>query len=239
MPRSGTSLAEQILSAHPDVQAAGELTTVNRLAAHLHETTQTHKPYPECALHLTQDHLALLAETYLADLPADGKDKAFFSDKMPHNFLHLGLIQQIFPNARIVHCTRDARDTCFSCYSFDFNGEHPYAYDLTSLGKFYMQYLRIMEHWQAVLDIPIYNLDYEQLVRDQEKETRLLLDFCGLDWNDSCLQFHTSTRFVRTSSYDQVRRPMYSSSIGRWKNYEKHLEPLLQVLEKTKHPPTA
>ena len=231
MPRSGTSLVEQILSVHPHVQAAGELTLINRFAAMMQEMLHTRHSYPEGILNLTRDDLESLAQQYLNELPPEGDDRAFFTDKMPHNFLHLGLIQQIFPNARVVHCIRDARDTCLSCYTYDFSGVHPYAYDLQTLGEYYLQYQRLMKHWGTVLSIPIYHLDYEQLVSDQEREIRKLVEFCSLEWDDRCLDFHTSNRLVLTSSYDQVRRPMYNSSIGRWKHYERHIQPLLKVLK--------
>jgi len=231
MPRSGTSLIEQILSVHPEVQAAGELETLNRIAAQMHETTSANRPYPPGAMFLASENLGDLASVYLDDLPAEGRGKAFFTDKMPHNFLHLGFIQQIFPNARIIHCERDARDTCLSCYTYDFIGVHPYAYDLKTLGEYYLQYRRIMAHWKSVLDIPIYNLQYEKLISDQEQEVRCLLEFCGLEWDERCLDFHSSGRAVRTASYDQVRRPIYTSSVGRWRHYKEHIQPLLDVLQ--------
>lgn len=231
MPRSGTSLVEQILSIHPQVQAAGELTLLNRVAAHMHVSHETERPYPEGALTLTKQHICALSREYLDKLPIEEEPKRFFTDKMPHNFLHLGLIQQMFPTARIVHCIRDPRDTCFSCYSYDFNGEHSYAYDLEALGQYHSHYRRLMRHWQAVLSIPILNLSYEQVISSPEQEIRHLIEFCGLEWDDRCLDFHSSRRFVLTSSYHQVRRPIYSSSVGRWKNYEKHIRPLLDALE--------
>jgi len=230
MPRSGTSLVEQILSVHPQVQAAGELVMINRFAARMHEKLHTGSTYPVAALQLTPGNAGALTRSYLAGLPAEGHDKPFFTDKMPQNFLHLGLIEQLFPNARIVHCVRDARDTCISCYSYDFNGEHPYAYDLETLGAYYLQYQRLMKHWQDVLGIPIYTLEYEKLVSDQAQEVRRLLAFCGIEWDERCLASHASGRVVLTSSYDQVRQPVYSSSVGRWKHYKRHIQPLLDAL---------
>lgn len=232
MPRSGTSLAEQILSVHPDVQAAGELAAINRIAAMLHQVVPQGRPYPGGAPHLSSGSLERLKKQYLEELPEEGRQKAFFTDKMPHNFLHLGFIKQLFPNARIVHCVRDVRDTCFSCYTYDFNGEHPYAYDLETLGEYFLRYRRLMKHWEDVLEMPIYNLSYERLISDQEQEIRKLIGFCGLEWNERCLEFHESRRLVLTSSYDQVRRPIYSSSVGRWKHYERHIQPLIRILER-------
>jgi len=230
MPRSGTSLAEQILSVHPEVQAAGELETIHRIAAGLQLAVPRAAPYPGGALSLSRGDLDNLVKRYLDELPAEGRDRPVFTDKMPQNFLHLGFIRQLFPDARIVHCTRDARDTCFSCFSYDFRGEHAYAGDLVTLGEYFLQYRRLMQHWEGVLDLPLHELSYENMIADQEGETRKLLEFCGLEWDERCLDFHTARRFVLTSSYNQVRRPLYSSSIGRWKHYEKQLQPLIAIL---------
>ena len=231
MPRSGTSLTEQILACHPDVQAGGEINTFNELAVRLYHEPHKGKTYPESAALLTSETLDNIARHYIQQLPAEGADKPFFTDKMPHNFLHIGLIRQVFPNARIIHCVRDPRDTCLSCYFSDFHGEHPYAYDLAALGQYYRLYRQIMRHWQSVSGLPFHTLEYEQLVNDQESESRRLLEFCGLDWDARCLEFHRSGRFVQTASYNQVRQPMYRSSLARWKRYERHIGPLLHALE--------
>jgi len=230
MPRSGTTLTEQILSGHPQLQAAGELNEVNAFAVHLHEKLSADKPYPACVPLLSRDHIERFARDYLKALPVEGSERPLFTDKLPHNFLHLGLIQQIFPNARIVHCARNPSATCLSCYFRDFHGEHPYAYDLASLGRYYQLYEQLMAHWQAVLDLPIHTLHYEHLVSDQEQETRRLLEFCGLDWDERCLDFHRSQRFVNTASYAQVRQPLYRSALEHWKHYERYLGPLTEAL---------
>jgi len=196
----------------------------------LHREPYLGIPYPESTALLSSETLNGFVRHYLDKLPAEGADNPFFTDKMPHNFLHIGLIRQAFPNARIIHCVRDARDTCLSCYFKDFHGEHPYAYDLAALGQYYHLYQKIMQHWQSVSGLPFHTLEYEQLVSNQEIETRRLLEFCGLDWDARCLDFHNSGRFVQTASYNQVRQPMYRSSLSRWKHYEQHLGPLLSAL---------
>ncbi|MEE8428711.1 MAG: sulfotransferase, partial [Gammaproteobacteria bacterium] len=152
-------------------------------------------------------------------------------DKMPGNFMHLGLIELLFPDARVIHCQRDSLDTCLSCYFQDFSRSHPYSYQLSNLGVFYKGYRRVMRHWKGLLTIPMMEVQYEDLVANQESVSRQLVDFCGLEWHEGCLQFHNTERFVGTASYDQVRQPMYNRSVGRWKNYEHHLGPLREALE--------
>jgi tetratricopeptide (TPR) repeat protein len=233
MPRSGTSLVEQILASHPDVYGAGELDDINWMAISLSNTLGSTSPYPECVTDLTEEKCEMLADKYLERLSVLAPDTAKrVTDKMPGNYLHLGLIALLFPAARIIHCIRDPMDTCLSCYfqSFIRANNHQYSYDLKHLGCAYRQYERMMAHWESVLDLPIMNVSYESLVTNQEQATRDLLAFCGLSWNDKCLRFYEAKRMVVTASYDQVRRPLYKSSIGRWKHYERHLEPLRKAL---------
>ena len=231
MPRSGTSLAEQVLASHPEVYGAGELRNINYMVDSLPQTLGSSSPYPYCLDQLTEAVLDQLADEYLADLKKrSGGTGRYFTNKLPINFIHIGFINRLFPNARFIHTTRDPRDTCLSCFFKLFSGELPYAYSLTDLGKFYRLYQRMMVHWKRVLPVPIYELNYENLVFDQENETRKLIDFCGLDWNDACLHFHKTDRTVATASHDQVRKPIYTSSIGRWRSYEKYLDPLIAAL---------
>ena len=186
---------------------------------------------PFCLDSLTTGLLNQLADNYLEDIKKRcGGTARYSTDKMPMNFIHLGFISLLFPNAKFIHCTRNPRDTCLSCYFKLFSGELPYAYSLTDLGKFYRLYQRLMTHWKRVLTVPVYELNYEDMVLNQGTETRKLIEFCGLDWDDACLHFHKTDRTVATSSHDQVRQPMYTSSIGRWRDYEKHLEPLFTAL---------
>ncbi len=236
MPRSGTTLTEQILGRHPRVQAAGEMNEINAFAVRLHETLGAKQAYPACVPLLEKKHLERFLQEYLSALPETDRDRPLFTDKLPHNFLHLGLIRQLFPEARVVHCVRDPRATCLSCYFRDFHGEHPYAYDLSALGRYYRMYQQLMAHWEDVLDIPIHTLRYEALVVDQEQETRRLLEFCGLEWDERCLDFHNSGRFVNTASYAQVRQPMYRSGMEHWKHYQHHLGSLIDALKLTEEP---
>ena len=233
MPRSGTSLVEQILASHPEVHGAGELEDINWMAISLPQTLGSSLPYPECVNDLSQEVCDELAGHYLARLDALAPATARrVTDKMPGNYFHLGLIAMLFPGARIIHCVRDPLDTCLSCFfqSFVQANNHQYSYDLKNLGYAYREYQRLMTHWKSILDIPLLEVSYEGLVSDQEKVTRDLLAFCDLPWDDSCLRFYESKRAVVTASYDQVRRPLYNSSIERWKHYDRHLKPLRDVL---------
>ncbi|MCA9312621.1 MAG: sulfotransferase, partial [Phycisphaerales bacterium] len=171
------------------------------------------------------------ARRYREHIREMAPDAARISDKMPTNFLHLGLISCMFPAARVVHCRRDPVDTCLSCWMQHFAGSHPYASDLTHVGLFWNEYQRVMQHWMDVLPNPILEIDYEAVVEQQEEESRRLVDFVGLPWSDSCLHFHESDRVNLTASHAQVRRPIYRSAVRRWKHYEKHLAPLRDALD--------
>ena len=229
VPRSGTSLVEQILSSHSDVFGAGELTWVGVVASSIQDNLKTDTHYPECIQELTKSNINGLAEQYLRYLHTLANNESRITDKMPNNFLHLGLIHILFPNARIIHCRRDPRDTCVSIYTEYFPDGLPYSYNLLKLGAFYKQYERIMDHWRTVIGAGlIIDIDYENLVKNQEEESRRLVKFIGLDWDDSCMDFYRKKRRVNTVSNLQVKKPMYSSSIGRWKHYEKYLQTLDQ-----------
>lgn len=231
MPRSGTSLVEQILSSHPDVYGAGELMDIGMIAASLPQATGSKYAYPECMSGITQNALAEVAARYESKLERLAPAATRVIDKMPGNFLHLGLIELLFPNARIIHCLRNPLDTCLSCYFTDFLGYHPYAYDQADLGYYYCQYLELMRRWKKVISLPWYTVEYETLVNNQERISRELVDFCGLEWNERCLAFHKTKRLVKTASYDQVRKPMYRSSVGRAAHYREKLGDLVLELE--------
>jgi hypothetical protein len=230
MPRSGTSLVEQILASHPDVFGAGELGHIPRIAGQL--MNEYHGlPEPLCFLKLTKQSLNAIAKQHLRCLQKYGGSAARVTDKMLDNVRYIGLIQQLFPEAQIIHCTRHPLDTCLSCFFANFGAGNAYAYDLTMVGQYYLQYHRLMKHWESVLPGRILRVSYSQLVQDQEATSRKLLEFCGLEWNEHCLEFYNTDRLVLTLSYDQVRQPIYTRSLGRWKRYEKYLRQLREVLE--------
>jgi tetratricopeptide (TPR) repeat protein len=230
MPRSGTSLVEQVLSSHPQVRGGGELEDIRNIVFSVSALLGSPLPYPQSVRGLTAEACDRMALRYLERLMQISPDARFVTDKMPQNFLGLGLIALLFPETRIIHCTRDPLDTCLSCYFYDFAGFHPYVYRLENLGLYYRQYQRLMRHWQAVLPIPVLNVSYEAMVADQERVSRELLAFCDLEWDERCLRFYESDRVVLTSSYQQVRKPIYKDSLQRWRHYEPYLEPLKKAL---------
>lgn len=233
MPRSGTTLTEQILASHPDIYGGGEQRHLNDLISQFAMQHRSHGM--EGFLH----HLALISHEdfssagrrYLKLTGADRRAERSLTDKMPANFKNIGLIHLMFPDAKIIHCTRHPVATCFSCYSSLFNASQGFAYDLEDLGLYYLAYRELMDHWQNLLPGKIHEVNYEKLVTDQEQETRSLLDFCQLEWQQSCLSFHENKRAVLTASHAQVSQPIYSSSLHRWKRYEDGLQPLIQLLK--------
>jgi tetratricopeptide (TPR) repeat protein len=229
MPRSGSSLVEQILTHHPDVAGVGELRDFPQLVAGLASRLGTEDKYPECALRLDQQSTHETGEAYLGRLVKLVGTHRRITDKMLENFLHLGMIAVVFPHARIIHCRRDPMDVCVSSFLQIFRGMS-FACDLTDLGEYYKQYERLMRYWQTVLPLPILEVVYEDLVADPEAGSRRLVDFCGLEWNERCLNFHENRRAVRTVSKLQVRQPVYRSALGRWQRFDRQLEPLRKAL---------
>ncbi|MDJ0944606.1 MAG: sulfotransferase [Kiloniellales bacterium] len=230
MPRSGTSLAEQVLASHPAVFGAGELPYLDRIAEALGGRCPGDAVYPECLPAVPRPVLEGFAESYRKESLAPAAGAAVVTDKAPLNFRHLGLIALLFPEARIVHCRRDALDTCLSCFFQNFARGQEYSFDLAALGRFYRDYRRMMAAWAEVLPLEIFDLDYEDLVGDLEGVGRRLLAFCGLDWHPDCARFFETRRPVLTASRMQVRRPLYASSIGKWRRYAHHLGPLIEAL---------
>ncbi len=230
MPRSGTTLVEQILSSHPAVFGAGELLRVGDIAQRLPARLESTAEYPFCISDLTQEAADAAAREYLDYLRGlAGSDAARVTDKLPGNFMHLGLIELLFPDARVIHCMRDPLDTCVSCYAQNFNG-HEYTHDLAHLGLFHREYRRMMAYWRSVLRLPMLDVQYEDLIGDIEAGGRRLIEFCGLPWDEQCLRFYENERTVMTASSDQVRQPIYRTSAERWRNYEKYLGPLREAL---------
>jgi tetratricopeptide (TPR) repeat protein len=231
MPRSGTSLVEGILAAHPNVYGAGELDFFGLFSRSLPPALMSGKSISQLMQALDSAALDRIATEYLGMLRRMGGDTATrVTDKMPYNFFWLGLFALLFPGARIIHCMRDPRDTCLSIYFQNFTGPHQYAYDLRNIGFYYREYRRLMAHWRSVGSLPMLEVRYESLVESPDEQTRRVLDFCGLLWTDACLNFHLSARVTKTASYDQVRHPLYRSAIGRWRHYQQHLSPLIETL---------
>lgn len=223
MPRSGTSLLEQILSCHSDVHARGETMDVSQLVEKI-------PYYPDGARNLLQEKLDIQASAYLQRLRLIAPDAVRITDKLPGNYMYLGFISQLFPAARVLNCRRDPRDVCLSNFFIEFGAGQTESYSLESMARAYKDYRELMEHWKAVLPIPIMDVQYEELIEQPRAWVESILRFCGLDWEDACLNFHESKRLAVTASYDQVRRPLYKSSVARWKNYARQLEPVSRIL---------
>jgi len=229
MPRSGTTLTESIIANHPMVFGAGELNHLHRLFAV--DTTAAVSRLGDLIGGPSEPILQAIT-SYIQRLDAHAPGSPRITDKMPANFLMLGLIHALLPNARVIHVARDAVDTCVSCYTRLFERSQYHTYDQIELARYYNAYSRIMAHWQKVLPPnAFYTVRYEALVDDPETQSRALLDHCGLEWDEACLSFHTAKRRVRTASVTQVRSPVYLSSVQKWRHYESHLGPMLLVLE--------
>lgn len=229
MPRSGTTLVEQILSNHSQVHGAGELKDIGRIVARLSSQSGLGRIYCEWLGGLEATQSREVAEVHLNRLARLGGKAARVTDKMPENLFHLGLIAALFPRARVIYCRRDARDVCLSCYMSFFDGLY-FAWDLDDLGKYYRGCERVMAHWAAALPLRAHQVAYEELVANPEPIIRQLVDFCDLAWEDQCREFHKNSRPVRTMSRSQVRKPVYTTSVGRWQRYAAHLGPLIAAL---------
>jgi tetratricopeptide (TPR) repeat protein len=230
MARSGTTLTEQIIASHPRVHGAGELPDLLDLANRPNDVDDG-RGFPDDMIGLSAADFGRLGRRYVDGLRQRSPDAARITDKMPANFLCIGLIRLMLPNAKIVHVKRNPVDTCLSGYSRLFNRGQLQSYDLTELGRYYRAYARLMDHWYSVLPSgAMLNVQYEDLVADNEAQARRLIAYCGLEWDDACLEFFANERSIRTASVVQVRQPIYKTSLDRWKRYERHLAPLLEVL---------
>lgn len=227
MPRSGSSLVEQILAAHPDIHACGERDDIAKLVMSLDHEGRESGGYPRCLAAITSARLETAAQAYLTRNSAEQGEALRITDKSPGNFLHLGLIERLFPACRIVHCVRHPLDTGLSCYFQDFAGQTvPFAQNLEHIGIYYREYRRIMSHWQNTLSLPIMDVHYEELVAEPERIAREMVGFLGLEWSDNCTRHHEIERVVLTASSAQARRPVYQHSVRRFRNYEQFLAPL-------------
>jgi len=230
MPRSGTTLTEQILASHPRVHGAGELKDLHRAILQTARVTDG-VPLARALMEMPREAWALLAQRYIASIRGLSASAARITDKMPANFHYLGAIRLAMPNARIIHVVRDPMDSCLSCYTHLFNDTMEFAYDLRALGRYYVRYMKLMEHWRRVLPADfVLDVRYEDLVADVEHQARRMLAFVGLEWDDNCLRFYNNARPVRTASLAQVRRPIYGSSVQGWRRFAAHLAPLLEIV---------
>lgn len=230
MPRSGSTLLEQMLAAHPEINAGGELPYMLGVARGIGAAWESRKEHFLSNEHTVIGDLQQGADTYTRLSANLCKDKPLFTDKLPGNFQFIGLIYLMFPNAKIINCRRDPVDTCLSCYKKLFQSAVPYSFDLGELGRYYMLYDRVMKHWHDVLPGSILDVEYENLLKNPEQELRKVFAFCGLEFDPACLEFHKVERPINTASVLQVRKPLYQDSVQRWKKYQSRLTPLLNAL---------
>jgi hypothetical protein len=231
MPRSGTTLMEQVLASHSKVFGAGELEAFKEAIAECVNGHAIVPAYPTLVEALSGDQIRQIGEIYTARARSRAPEAERIVDKMPLNFVFVGLIHLALPNARFINARRDPLDTCLSCFSLLFTGSQPFAYDLAELGRYYRGYEAVMEHWHKVLPPGVMiDAHYEDFVDDLEGSARRVLKHCDLEWEDACRDFHDTKRAVRTASLMQVRKPVYRGSIGAWRRYAEHLEPLAQAL---------
>ena len=231
MPRSGTTLIEQILASHPQIFAAGELTLLEQITDAVGRTTPRSLLFPHFVPDMSARQFRELGSRYIEKLLPRAPGALRIVDKMPANFLYAGLIHLALPDAVIIHAVRDPVDTCVSCFSVHFTKGQPHTYDLSELGRYHRRYHQLMAHWHAVLPPGrIMDVRYEELVDDLEGVARRIIARCGLSWDPRCLAFHRNRRPVRTASATQVRQPVYRSSVGRWRRYQNFLGPLFAAL---------
>ncbi len=233
MPRTGTTLVERIIGSHSDVESAGELpnfsqmmTKMVRAQAAGREVSQEEMIAASLQLDMRQ-----LGESYIESTRGLTGDTVHFIDKLPFNYLNVGLIRLALPNAKIVHVTRDPMDTCYAVFKTLFQRAYPFSYDLEDLGNYFVAYRRLMDHWYTLFPDSMHTVAYEDLVENTQTESRRLLDYCGLTWQEQVSEFHRSDAPSMTASASQVRQPVYRSSVGKWRNYEKELLPLSGILE--------
>jgi hypothetical protein len=232
MPRSGSTLAEQILSSHPDIYGAGEVKYFSYALGKLRDRFPFLPKYPDLMKKITPPQMDIVAKNYVQSLTATSGDAKRVTDKLLTNFFFAGLINLLFPNAKIVHTRRDPVDTCLSGFTKLFKDDMPHSYDLGELGRYYAKYRELMDYWETVLpEGTLITVQYEDVVADTEKEARRLIEFLGLPWDPKCVDFHKSDRPVKTASVAQVRRPIYKTSVKRWMKYGDGLQPLADAIE--------
>ena len=227
MFRSGSTLTEQVLAGHSRITAGGELDLLPSAVR------SSLSPFPAAMNGLSASRLNELAERYLADLAKLFPGDSFVTDKRPDNFLYIGLIKSLFPNAKIIHTTRDPLDNCLSIYFLHLDHSMSYALDLLDTGHYYRQYQRLMAHWKTLFGPDILDFNYDAFVREPKEAVAQLLNHCGLDWEDNCLNLQRENSVVKTASVWQVREPVYLRSSGRWRNYAKHVAELRTYLDAT------
>jgi Sulfotransferase family len=231
MARSGSTLIEQVISSHPETFGAGEIKELSRQLGSLRGRFPALPKYPQMIAKMNVAHYKILADAYLARVRSLAPDAKRITDKLLTNANFVGLIHVLFPNAKIIHTRRNPIDTCLSAFTKLFKDDMPYSYDLGELGRYCRKHNEMMNHWREVIPPSALKVvNYEEVVDDLPKIAREVVEFLGLPWNDACLNFHESSRPVKTASVIQVRKPVYASSVDRWRRHESELQPLLEAL---------
>jgi len=232
LPRAGSTLVEQILASHSMVEGTKELADIPRLVHHLNgrESNDAKPRYPAVLAELGIDQFKHFGEKYIADTQAYRRGRPFFIDKMPNNFRHIGLIHLILPNAKIIDARREPMACCFSNFKQLFASGQEFTYGLEDIARYYRSYVELMNHWDAVLPGKILRVQHENVVEDLEGSVRRILDFCGVEFQAPCVEFHKTERSIRTASSEQVRRPIFKEGLDQWRNFEPWLEPLRTAL---------
>ncbi len=230
LPRSGSTLLEQILASHSEIDGTSELPDISMIAQGL-TRPRSGQAFPRCMSDLSNNAIRGLGEQYLDQTRRHRGSAPFFTDKMPNNFAYVGFIKAILPNAKIIDARRHPMDSCFGCFKQHFAKGQAFTYDLFELGEFYLEYRELMDHWDVVLPGAVLHVQYEEVVSDLETQVRRILHFCGLPFQESCVNFHETERAVRTASSEQVRQPIYSGSVQTWTRYGAHLDGLKEILE--------
>jgi tetratricopeptide (TPR) repeat protein len=237
MPRSGSTLVEQILSSHPDVYGAGEVKYLSQAIGQLRDRLPSLPKYPQMMSKITASQLDMIGKKYLQALTAGAGDAKRVTDKLLTNYFFVGLIHLLYPKAKFVNTLRDPVDTCLSGFTKLFKDDMPHSYDLAELGRYYCKYRELMEHWHKVLPEGVLTtVQYEDVVTETEKEAKALIDFIGLKWDHKCLEFHKSDRPVKTASVAQVRKPIYKTAVKRWMKYGDGLQPLIDAVAEGNSP---
>jgi tetratricopeptide (TPR) repeat protein len=231
MPRSGTTLTEQILASHREIEGGGERYDLSKIVGRASEVAGVTGQLVDWIDKIDSDGLRKLGQAYIDALRREYPEVPHVTDKMPGNFRFVGLIHAILPDAKIIHTRRHPGDTCMSCFTKLFTDSQDFTYDLTDLGRYYRAYEELMAHWRAILPAgAMLDVEYERLVADVEGQTRRILDFVGLPWDENCLRFFENKRGVATASQTQVRQPIYKTSVQRWRNYRSQLQPLFRAM---------
>jgi tetratricopeptide (TPR) repeat protein len=232
LPRAGSTLLEQILASHSQVEGTQELQDIIVISRRLADKNRNNPSgkYPECLAEMTAEQFRELGESYLETTRIHRSDTPYFIDKMPNNFRHIGLIHLILPNSKIIDARRHPMGGCFSGFKQLFASGQTFTYSLEYIGKYYRDYMKVMDHWDAVLPGRVHRVQYEDMVADTEAQVRALLGYCGLEFEEQCLRFYETDRAVRTPSAEQVRKPIYKEGLEQWRNYEAYLGPLKEAL---------